>query len=216
MKIKPLQSVVLGLGICLLLVVTWQLGRVYISLLDKSKAEPAGPNESVILVLPQLEFWTCQVGVFDNRDNGQAERARLEKLGFLSEIFADNPWRIGVGLALSQNDLEPLRAKLNQEGIANIVKKVKIQEKSFKISGNNAESMSEILKNVNNFISGNYSVDKNEMFNINYKEEEVKQIAEKIAEIAGCTETMKAQQLRLTIFSRYQNLIDQLSKTSPA
>ena len=203
----------LGIGIGLLIFGTWQIGQVYISLIEKYEQ---GVNivEEEVLVLPQLEFWTCQIGVFESRENGLKEQEKLLNLGFDSVLFSQNPWRVGVGLASSEQELLSLREQLNAAGISNIIKKVTIQEKKFKILGNKSNQMSETLKIVNNFIKGNYSVD--EVIDHYQFNEEISNVGHHLYRYQKAQNEWERQIIMLKIYHEYQSLISQLTKTEHA
>lgn len=223
MKMRLSNFLIIGIGALLLGIATWRMGQAYLYLLHgnaaggqqvKNANSTAGSGS--VLILPQIQFWTAQTGVFNSERNAQEEKSRLAALGYEAEIFASDPWKVGIGLAGSQEELAVLRGKLSGAGVPTLVKQVVLEGKSFKISGNEAKSMSEILKNVNNLIRSTDSSAalKPDQLNLSSQYEEVKEMGRVLTAIAATSDQAKNQQLKLQLFGDYQALISKLSQNS--
>jgi hypothetical protein len=141
---------------------TWFFGYTYIRMVTQSK-KLTNPTPSVQeqsetrLNLSGLEFWTCQIGVFNSEENASRERGRLEKLGWEAHIISKNPWIVGVGFALSQDELTFAREQLKEGGIVSVPKQIKLPERAYRIRGAGAEQTARILEAVHLFLKTPFS-----------------------------------------------------------
>jgi hypothetical protein len=147
-----------GIGIfslCILVWMTWYFGYTYIRIVAQSdNSTKAAPNEQEqqLLNLSSLDFWTCQVGVFQSEDNALQEKKRLEELGWEAQIITKSPWSVAIGYAYSQEELASIREHLKEGGIVTVPKYVKITQHSYRIRGASAEQTARILEVVHNYL----------------------------------------------------------------
>jgi len=144
--------VVLILGMMALGLLTWGIGKIYIELVGQSRG--AHPDNNTVLVLPEVTFWTCQVGVFQNESNAQMSKEQVKMLGIKAEVISSNPWVVGIGLGHSASELKGLRTFLAEKGISTVPKQITLPERSFRVAGNGAQLTVELLTNVNNTQGG--------------------------------------------------------------
>ncbi len=221
MKWKLPHILILGVGLLLLSAGIWRVGQSYIYLLHggqlaakkNTNSDLSGEKDSVLL-LPEIQFWTAQTGVFKNEANADKERSRLNLLGFKAEFFSASPWAVGIGMAESEAELKVLRDQLTDSGINTVSKKIVIQEKEFKISGHETKNMSEILKNVNNLIRSDNSENSlnPETLISSVQYEELDRIKADLKAISESNIPIDKLQLKLRLYSDYQALISKLSK----
>jgi len=150
---------VLILGIMALALLTWGIGKIYLELIGQSSREHSGDiqtaqnyqktNQDLILVLPEVKFWTCQVGLFQQEPNAQLIKDQLIVMGFQAEVISANPWMVGIGLVHSANELKELRQLLEEKGFSTIPKQIMLPERSFRVAGNGGQLTAELLKNTN-------------------------------------------------------------------
>ena len=150
---------VLILGIMALALLTWGIGKIYLELVGQStRAHTASAQaiqnhdentQDTVLVLPEVTFWTCQVGVFQNERNAHLIIEQLNVMGFKAEVISANPWVAGIGLGHSANELKELRLRLEEKGILTVPKQIMLPERSFRVVGNGAQLTVDLLTNVN-------------------------------------------------------------------
>lgn len=149
---------ILILGIMALALLTWGIGKIYLELVGQSSREhtvgvQASQNhetrQDTVLVLPEVTFWTCQVGLFQNERNAQSLKEQLMVMGFRAEVISANPWVVGIGLGHSANELKGLRERLGEKGISTVPKQILLPERSFRVAGKGAQLTMELLTNVN-------------------------------------------------------------------
>lgn len=151
--------IILILGMVALGFLTWGIGKIYLELLGQSNRvqnqraqtsqEGTNPDNTIVLVLPEVTFWTCQVGVFQNESNARLSKEKLKMLGFKGEVINSNPWVVGVGLGHSASELIGLRTALADRGISTMPKQILLPERTFRVVGNSSQPTVELLKKVN-------------------------------------------------------------------
>lgn len=152
-----------GLGlisVCLLVWMTWFFGYTYVRMVahpeNAAPSQPSATNQEeqaeATLTLSNLEFWTCQIGVFQSEDNAREEKTRLKQLGWEPQIVSKNPFILGMGLAHSAEELIVIREYLKQAGIVSVPKRFQIPERAYRIRGNGAEQTAHILEAVHSFL----------------------------------------------------------------
>ncbi|GAB6155664.1 SPOR domain-containing protein [Desulfosporosinus burensis] len=151
--------VVLILGMMALGLLTWGIGKIYIELVGQSRGAQTSqrgtnPDNNTVLVLPEVTFWTCQVGVFQNESNAQMSKEQIKMLGFKAEVISSNPWVVGIGLGHSTSELKGLRTLLAEKGIYTVPKQITLPERSFRVAGKGAQLTVEMLTNVNIILKG--------------------------------------------------------------
>jgi hypothetical protein len=155
---KTWGIILIGVGV--LVWMTGFLGNTYIRLVTESRtnvsqsitdSNSAQATEAQVS-LAELNYWTCQVGVFQSEENARIEKSRLEQMGWETQIVSQNPWIVGIGFAHEQEELNVLRERLKEGGVENVVKHFVIPEQAYKISGSGAEQTAQILSAVQNFL----------------------------------------------------------------
>lgn len=158
MKYNRLKKVGIGLLVFSSLVwMTWFFGYTYVRMATQpknlTKPTPSAQELSESRIdLSELEFWTCQIGVFNSEENARQEKNRLEQLGWEAQIITNDPWIVGVGFAYSQQELSYIREHLKEGGIVSVPKNIKILEHSYRIRGTGAEQTAQILEAVHLFL----------------------------------------------------------------
>ena len=156
--------IVLILGIMALGLLTWGIGKIYLELVGQSNRlqsqgaqtglKDTNPDNNLVLVLPEVTFWTCQIGVFQTESNAQIRKEQLGILGFNAEVITANPWVVGIGLGHSASELKGLRVSLAEKGITTVPKQIALPERKFRVAGNGAQLTIELLTNANNIFKG--------------------------------------------------------------
>ncbi len=220
--------VIVVVGIMAIGLLTWGLGKLYLDLVGQSnrgKAETANylsndatPATDNVLVLPEVKFWFCQIGVFQSESNAQVRKEQLKVFNLKVEVISSNPWIVGYGFGHSADELKELRQSLAEKGIATIPKQVVLPERSFRVAGNGSQLTVELLTNVNtilregltasalvreeqvwNELAGDYSP--KELVNLHQFYNNVRE-----------NSTLKDQKaLSLSLFFEYQRVINKLS-----
>jgi len=154
--------VILIMGIMAIGLLTWGVGKIYLELVGQSSREKANsvqqrskdadPRTDIVLILPEVKFWTCQVGVFQSERNAQLRVEQLSMLNLKAEVISSNPWTVGLGLGHSAEELKALRQSLADKEIPTVPKQVVLPERSFRVAGNGSQLTVELLKNVNNIL----------------------------------------------------------------
>ena len=147
-------------SLCILVWMTWFFGYTYVRMVTQSKnlTKPTpSAQEQGLLNLSSLEFWTCQIGVFQSEENALQEKKRLDQLGWEAQILSQNPWSVSIGFAHTQEELALIREHLKEGGIVSVSKNIKIPERAYRIRGTNAEQTARILEAVHSFLNGSSS-----------------------------------------------------------
>lgn len=154
--------VILMFGIMAIGFLTWGVGRIYVELVGQSSRQTDKTVQShskdvslqtgAVLILPEVKFWTCQVGVFQNEWNAQLRREQLRALNLFAEVIGTDPWTVGIGLGHSAEELKGLRQSLAEKDIATIPKQIVLPERSFRVAGNGSQLTVELLTNVNTIL----------------------------------------------------------------
>lgn len=156
--------IVLILGIMALGLLTWGIGKIYLELVGQSNRvqsqgaltglKDTNSDNNLVLVLPEVTFWTCQVGIFQTESNAQLSKEQLRLLGFKAEVINANPWVVGIGMGHSASELKGLRASLAKKGITTVPKQIALPERKFRVAGNGAQLTIELLTNANKIFKG--------------------------------------------------------------
>lgn len=154
--------VVLFVGIMAIGLLTWGVGKIYLELVGQSSREKTvavhyrskDPNLSIdtIMILPEVKFWTCQVGVFQSEKNAQLRKEQLKVLNFNSEVISTDPWTVGIGWGHSVDELKGLRQSLADKEIYTVPKQIVLPERPFRVAGNGSQLIMELLTNVNTIL----------------------------------------------------------------
>ncbi|MFZ3131584.1 MAG: SPOR domain-containing protein [Desulfosporosinus sp.] len=154
--------VILIVGIMAIGLLTWGVGKIYLEIVGQASREKAeavqyhskdtNPLTDTILILPEVKFLTCQVGVFQSERNAQLRKEQLRVLNLNTEVISANPWIVGIGLGHSMDELKGLRQSLADKGISTVPKQVVLPERSFRVVGNGSQLTAELLTNVNTIL----------------------------------------------------------------
>ncbi|HZK84902.1 MAG TPA: SPOR domain-containing protein [Desulfosporosinus sp.] len=162
--------VVVIIGIMAIGLLTSGVGKIYLELVGQSNrtqaaaavqanSEEANLLTDTVLILPTVNFWTCQVGVFQNEANAQLKKDQLRVLNLNAEVISTEPWTVGIFLGHSADDLKGLRQSLANKGISTLPKQFVLPERSFRVAGNGTQLTVEILTNVNTILQKGWTVD---------------------------------------------------------
>lgn len=143
-------------SLCILVWMTWFFGYTYVRIVSQSKnlnqQSVPSSQEQELLNLSNLEFWTCQIGVFQSEENALQEKKRLEQLGWEAHILSENPWSVAIGFARTQEELLVIRGLLKEGGIVSVSKYIKMPERAYRIRGVNAKQTARLLEVVHQFL----------------------------------------------------------------
>lgn len=161
--------VVLIVGIMAIGLLTWGVGKIYLELVGQSsrkkaeavqfRSKDADPLTDTVLILPEVKFWTCQVGIFQSERNAQLRKEQLRVLDLNPEVISTDPWTVGIGLGHSADELKGLRQSLANKEISTIPKQVVLPERSFRVAGNGLQLTVELLTNVNTILHEGLTVE---------------------------------------------------------
>lgn len=161
--------VLLIVGIMAIGLLTWGLGKLYLELVGQSSREKAQTVLSrnvegklltdTVLILPEVKFWTCQVGVFQSESNAQLRKEQLKVFNLNAEVISINPWIVGIGLVHSEEELKELRQSLGEKGIPTIPKLVILPERSFRVAGKGTQLTVELLTSVNTILQKGFTAE---------------------------------------------------------
>jgi len=161
--------VVLIVGIMAIGLLTWGVGKIYLELVGQSSREKteavqyhskdANPLTETILILPNVKFWTCQVGVFQSERNAQLRKEQLRVLNLNPEVISADPWTVGIGWGHSADELMGLRQSLSDKEISIVPKQIVLPERSFRVAGNGSQLTLELLTNVNTILQVGLTTD---------------------------------------------------------
>ncbi|HUX47392.1 MAG TPA: SPOR domain-containing protein [Desulfosporosinus sp.] len=148
---------------------TWGVGKIYLEVVGQSsskKAEAvqhsskdANPLTDTVLILPEVKFWICQVGVFQSEKNAQLRKEQLGVLNLNAEVISADPWTVGIGLGHSADELKGLRQSLADKEIPTFAKQIVLPVRSFRVAGNGSQLTVEILTNVNTILHEGLTVE---------------------------------------------------------
>jgi len=136
-----------------LVLITWNVGQAYVGLAVHPETQTPGPVAETVLVLPAMQFWTSQTGVFSQQENAQKEVELLRARGWDAQIFTEHPYAVGIGVGRSPEEIEGIRQELAQQGVVSLVKQVSMPESSFRVVGSGIGQTVEILQRVNTLLN---------------------------------------------------------------
>jgi hypothetical protein len=225
-KFNRLKRVGIGLIVFGGLVwMTWFFGYTYVRMATQPKnlTKPIPSTQELSesrIDLSELEFWTCQIGVFNSEENAKQEKDHLEQLGWEAQIITKNPWIVGVGFAQSQQELSIVREHLKEGGIVSVPKNIKLSEHSYRIKGTGAEQTAQILEAVHLFLitplsSRETVLSKLENVLINPSPKGLSKLQEAGLTVIKAERTLQADSTRivtLRLLTEYQATLDTLRK----
>lgn len=162
-RIRIVMIVIFGMMALGLL--TWGIGKIYLELVGQPRGTNVSATQKVhqqegntsnedVLNLPDLTFWTCQVGVFQNENNAVSSREKLRSQGVNAEVILSNPWIVGVGFGHSAEVLKGLRTNLTEKGIVTIPKQITLSKRTFRVTGNGVQLTRDLLTQANALLKG--------------------------------------------------------------
>lgn len=220
--------VVLIVGIMAIGLLTWGVGKIYLELVGQSSREKAeevqyrskdaNPLTDTVLILPEVKFWTCQVGVFQSERNAQLRKEQLGVLNLNAEVISTDPWTVGIGLGHSADELKGLRQSLADKEISTVAKQFVLPERSFRVAGNGWQLTVELLTNVNTILQEGLTVEalvkEQQAWNTlvgDYPPKELEGLHQFYSKVRGKTTFEDQKALGLAFFSESQRVINRLS-----
>jgi len=136
---------------------TWKLGRAFVGLVSSGLPEAGDEvnTEEQTLNLPEITFWTCQAGVFENRENAGSQVELLRLRGWKAGIMNEKPYTITIGFFGSKDQALLLAGILVEDGINAWVKEYSFPALHYKVNGNNTEGAVRILNQTGSLLSKN-------------------------------------------------------------
>ncbi|MGI6120040.1 MAG: SPOR domain-containing protein [Desulfosporosinus sp.] len=225
-------SVILCVGIVAIGLLTWGVGKIYLELVEQSGSKnvktmqyhslDADLSPEIILNLPEVKFWTCQVGVFQNERNAQLRKEQLRASNLYAEVISNDPWAVGIGLGHSADELKELRHFLTDKGISSVPKQFVLPERSFRVGGKSAQLTAELLKNVNTILkegfTGEALVKEKQLWDNlagDYPPKELLSLHQFYCDIREKNSIEAQKALLLSLFFESQKVINRLSSPSP-
>lgn len=152
-KIKCLIMIIMAIiGIIAAGFFLWKTGRVFIQMVSEGSADNAATTRETqeeILILSKIEFWTCQTGVYKNRENAAAAVTELGSKGWKASIINDENFIVSVGMTATKEEGAEVNKKLEQGGINGWLKKVEYPSLHFKVTGKEVDTTIKVLKLAN-------------------------------------------------------------------
>lgn len=149
--------VVVIIGISAIGWFTWNIGQLFLDLVAKSPIEDQEQMKvttSQILNLPEFDYWTCQIGVFEDKENAlNMVQISLAK-GWKAEIIQAEPFVVAVGLFTSKEEAGFQNQIIIDKGIESWIRKEKFPELHYKVNGQSVEMVSNILMLSNSLLKG--------------------------------------------------------------
>lgn len=157
LKLKCLITVIMViLGIGAVGWFVWRTGQLFVGLAAGSSLpgqnEKTAAEDNEIFALPEIEFWTCQVGVFKEKNNADLMTEDLRIKGWKAGIIDQSPYIVAVGVFASREEAKEAGKELQDAGIEVWVKQVKFPALRFKVSGKNREKTVVILRLANSLL----------------------------------------------------------------
>ncbi len=149
--------VVVIIGISAIGWFTWNIGQLFLDLVAKSPVEDQERLEvrtSEILILREFNFWTCQIGVFENEKNALNMVEITLAKGWKAEIIQVEPFVVAVGLFASKEEASFLSQNMTDKGIESWIRKESFPELHYKVNGPSVETVSNILRLSNSLLRG--------------------------------------------------------------
>lgn len=220
--------VVLIVGLMAIGFLTWGMGKIYLEIVGQASSEKAeavqyrskdaNPLPDIVLTLPEVKFWTCQVGVFQSESNAQLRKEQLRVSNLNAEVIRTDPWTVGIGFGHSADELKGLRQSLADKGISTVPKQVLLPERSFRVVGNASQLTAELLTNVNSILQEGLTAEalikENQAWNAlagDYPPKELGGLHQFYCKIREKTTFEDQKALMLSLFAESQMVINRLS-----
>ncbi|HHV64718.1 MAG TPA: SPOR domain-containing protein [Peptococcaceae bacterium] len=135
---------------------TWHLGQIFVGLVSAADAgeKQTAQNSSAILNLPQITFWTCQVGVYEDKQNADRLVESLRAKGWKAEMIKENPYIIAIGVFPAKEEAVLHSKALIKDGIEAWVREEVYPSLSYKVSGGNVKKTTFLLQTANALLGG--------------------------------------------------------------
>lgn len=131
----------------------WKTGQIFLNLVKVSPAEEPAV-ESELLVLPELHFWICQAGVFQDKSNAESLAEHIQTRGWKAQIINEKTYKVAVGLFDTKEKAELQKDVLAQEGLEVWIRDEFFPALHYRVKGTNTSAVSAALKTVNSLLRG--------------------------------------------------------------
>jgi len=135
----------------------WYTGKMFVGLVSSETAvtsENPSETNSEILNLPEIKLWTCQIGVYKDKENAEALLQNLHNKGWQAVIISKEPYQVAVGAFGSDEEALFCYQGLLENGIDSWVREVTYPALHYKVSGSETETVLEILELANSLCAG--------------------------------------------------------------
>lgn len=135
---------------------TWHLGQVFVNLVSASPSEEKIEKStgSEILNLSEITIWTCQIGVYKEKENADQMVESLRLKGWKAGIIKEEPYTIAIGAFNSKEKAAELGSILSKEDMEVWIRQESYPALGYKVSGKNAERITVMLKIANSLLGG--------------------------------------------------------------
>lgn len=139
----------------------WNTGHIFVSLVTEetvltNQTDTGSGNEETeeILTLPPIKFWTCQAGVFNDKNNALKIRDELRTKGWKAELLTDSSNMVVVGYFPFKEDAKEFSTVLQEQGVNNFIKEMDFPALKFKVRGKSSNVIVQILDLSNRILRG--------------------------------------------------------------
>lgn len=221
---KAWGLVLIGMGV--LVWITGYFGNTYIRMITEPKtnvsqsATDSTSAREAQVTLAELNYWTCQVGVFQAGENAKLEKRRLEQLGWETQIVSQSPWIVTFGFAHEQEELNELRKGLKEGGVVNVAKHFVVPGQAYKITGSGVEQTAQILLAINRLLKTTpdhlgdtlFLLEKEMTTSWPKKLEELQQATAYVLKAERTLDANSQRLAALRLLAEYQNTLNALEK----
>lgn len=131
----------------------WKTGQTFLDLVKVNPAEEP-VVESEILVLPELHFWTCQAGVFQDKSNADRLAEDIQARGWKAQVIQEKPYIVAIGLFDSKEKAESQKDALVPDGLETWIRHETFPALHYRVKGINTSAVSAALKTANSLLKG--------------------------------------------------------------
>jgi len=136
---------------------TWHLGKIFVGLVSASETveqQQVEQTHSEILTLPEINLWICQVGVYNDKEKADLLIQALQVKGWKAQIIREEPYTVAIGAFEDKVTASLQGSRLTEYGIETWVKEEQFPALHYKVSGNNVERITIMLRIANSLLSG--------------------------------------------------------------
>lgn len=151
-----ITALVVIIGISTIGWFTWNLGGTFVSLVSANvpaEEESSEQEQTAILNLPEISFWTCQAGVFQEQENALHILDSLRSKGWKAGIISEKPYTLAIGVFTTKEEALTQSQVLTEQGIENWVRKESFPALRYKVSGSNVEKITALLSAANSLLN---------------------------------------------------------------